>query len=42
MFVDYNFLTGYKDHGNAQNDAKKPKKYMLTVNQGRDYSLQRV
>ena len=42
MFVYYILLAGYKGHGSAQNDIEKPKKWMHTVSQGREYSLQRV
>ena len=38
MFVYCIFLVGYKGHGNAQNDAIKPQKWMHTVSQGRDYT----
>ena len=41
MFVYCVFLTRNKDQGNGQINAKKPKKWMLTVNQGREYSLHR-
>ena len=42
MFVYCIFLIGYKGHKSAQNDVEKPKKYVHTVSQGREYSLQRV
>ena len=41
MFVYCVFLAGNKDQGNVRIDAKKPKKWMLTVKQDRGYSLQR-
>ena len=40
MFVYCIFLAGYKDHENGLNDAEKPQKWMHTVSQGKEYSLQ--
>ena len=41
MFVYCVFLARNKDQGNVRINAKKPQKWMLIVNQGREYSLQR-
>ena len=42
MLVLCMFLAGYKGYESAQNEAEKPQKWMQTVSQGKEYSLQRV
>ena len=42
MLVFCIFLVGYKGYESARNEAEKPKKWMQTVSQGREYSLQQV
>ena len=39
MLVLCMFLAGYKGYESAQNEAEKPKKWMQTVSQGKEYSL---